>query len=234
MNDFLTKHLYLVRHGENPANISKVFSSRIVDQSLTAKGILQARQTATYFEELGISQDRWVRHSVFSSPLKRAAETAAIIADRLGLGVIVMENFREIDVGSLEDSPATAADWSFYQQVVNDWYDGVNESTFPGGENYRDLWTRLETGLLEITKEAEGQDIIVVGHGGIMTTTLKDLCPELDINWLRNSLWDNCAVAKIELNRQGDRLQGRLVSWNAHDHLTDEAAELIPGVPQDV
>ncbi len=133
MNYILIKHLYLVRHGENPANISKVFSSRIVDQSLTAKGILQARQTATYIKELGISRDRWVRHSVFSSPLRRAAETAEIIADQLGLGVVVMENFREIDVGSLEESPATAADWSFYQQIVNDWYDGINESTFPEG-----------------------------------------------------------------------------------------------------
>jgi broad specificity phosphatase PhoE len=234
MNDFKIKQLYLVRHGENPANISKVFSSRLVDQPLTAKGALQARQTAAYFDGLGISRDSWVRHSVFSSPLRRATETAEIIAGKLGLGVVVMENFREIEVGSLEESQATAADWSFYRQVANDWYDGRNESTFPEGENYDDLWTRIEAGLLEITENAEGQNIIVVGHGGIMTTTLKDLCPDLDVNWLRNALWDNCGVSEIELNRQGDGLHGRLINWNSHAHLTGEAADLIPGVPQEL
>jgi broad specificity phosphatase PhoE len=234
MIDILRNRLYLVRHGENPANINKVFSSRIVDQSLTAKGILQARQTATYFEQMGISRERWVRHSVFCSPLRRAAETAEIIADQLGLGVNVMENFREIDVGSLEESPATAADWSFYRRVVDDWYDGKNESCFPRGEDYYDLWTRTETGLLEITQDVADNHIIVVGHGGIMTLTLKDLCPQIDIDWLRSTGWDNCAITEIDLHKQGDQLHGKLVSWNAHDHLAGVAAELIPGIPRDV
>jgi broad specificity phosphatase PhoE len=41
--------LYLVRHGENLANITKEFSYRAVDYPLTPKGILQAEQTAEYF-----------------------------------------------------------------------------------------------------------------------------------------------------------------------------------------
>ena len=39
-------HLYLVRHGENVANLTKEFSCCKVDYSLTAKGVLQAQQTA--------------------------------------------------------------------------------------------------------------------------------------------------------------------------------------------
>ena len=57
--------IYLVRHGENLANITKEFSHRLVDYSLTPKGIIQAEQTAAYFRDFHIDE-------IYSSPLKRA------------------------------------------------------------------------------------------------------------------------------------------------------------------
>ena len=45
-----TNTIYLVRHGENTANITKEFSYKLVDYSLTAKGVQQAEQTAEYFK----------------------------------------------------------------------------------------------------------------------------------------------------------------------------------------
>jgi len=222
----VTNRLYLLRHGENPANLDKVFSNRLVDQPLTEKGILQAEQTADYFAAHGLD-------AIYSSPLKRATQTAAIIASRLGLEVTVLEAFREIDVGSLEGRPATPADWALHAQIINDWFDGKNDAAFPDGEIYKDLWTRMNDGLLAATASQSEQKILVVGHGGIMTVCLKDLCPDLDIDWLRTTHWDNCAFAEINLDRQGDRLEGRLVAWNQHHHLRGAAAELVPGVPEE-
>ncbi|MCB0198167.1 MAG: histidine phosphatase family protein, partial [Anaerolineae bacterium] len=69
-----THNFYLVRHGENPANITKEFSYRDVDYSLTPKGVLQAQQTAAHFRNVPVD-------AVVASPLKRTRETAAIIAD---------------------------------------------------------------------------------------------------------------------------------------------------------
>ena len=40
------QRVFLIRHGENQANLTKEFSYRLVDYPLNAKGILQARQTA--------------------------------------------------------------------------------------------------------------------------------------------------------------------------------------------
>lgn len=221
-----TNRLYLLRHGENPANLSKEFSNRKVDQPLTTKGILQAEQTAEHFAGLGLN-------AIYSSPLKRAKQTATIIAKRLGLDVTVMEAFREIDVGSLEGRPATPADWAFHAQMMQVWFDGRHEAAFPEGESYDDLWARMNDGLLAATACRSNHKILVVGHGGIMSITLKDLCPDLDISWLRTTLWDNCAFSEIELARQNGRWQGRLLAWNQHDHLHGPAAELVPGVPQD-
>ena len=86
--------LYLVRHGENPANVTKRFSFRAVDEGLTGKGILQAQQTADFFRSLAHSREGWLGQMVVASPLKRAIETATIIANELELGVSVKEAFR--------------------------------------------------------------------------------------------------------------------------------------------
>ncbi len=96
----MTNTIYLVRHAENTANLTKEFSHRLVDYSLTPKGILQAQQTAEYFTDKNIDE-------IYSSPLKRARETADIIAQKLHLPVGVVEQFREVNVGSLEGRPPT-------------------------------------------------------------------------------------------------------------------------------
>jgi broad specificity phosphatase PhoE len=225
-NQNTTNHLYLMRHGENPANLTKEFSNRQVDHPLTEKGVLQAQQTAEHFAGQGLD-------AVYSSPLKRAAQTADIIASRSDLGVTIMESFREIDVGSLEGRPATPADWALHAQIVNEWYDGDNDAAFPGGENYTAMWARMKSGLLAATDGRSEQKILVVGHGGILTVCLKDLCPDIDVAWLRTTHWDNCAFAEIAVQRRDDRLAGRLLSWNQHDHLHGAAADLVPGVPPD-
>jgi broad specificity phosphatase PhoE len=234
MPDSLSYRLFLVRHGENPANIDKVFSSKLVDQSLTAKGLLQAGQTAAHFRNLNINKAGWTGQAVFSSPLRRAFETASIIAESLNLEVVIQESFREIDVGALEQRPATQADWDFHQKVMDDWFSGHKEARFPEGEDYTDLWARMERGLVKVTKGRSGQNIIIVGHGGILSATMMDLCPGIDIDWLRKTRWDNCAITEIDLRMENGRPEGRLVSWNGTDHLSGAASELIPGVPENV
>ena len=226
-NNSVSNHLYLLRHGENPANLSRQFSNRLVDHPLTEKGVLQAQQTADYFAGKELQ-------AVCSSPLKRATQTAAIIAGRLGLEVLVIEAFREIDVGSLEGRSATDEDWVLHEQIMDDWADGRHDVAFPEGESYDDLWARTQHGLLAATASRANEEILIVGHGGILTITLKDLCPDVDVGWLRTTQWDNCAFAEIDLRRDQDgRLEGRLLTWNSHDHLRGAAAELVPGVPRE-
>ena len=86
MSSAVTKNtLYLVRHGENPANVRREFSYKILDYSLNERGVRQAEQTAAYFSNGDVKVD-----VIFSSPLKRAMETAQIIGQLLYGGMIVM------------------------------------------------------------------------------------------------------------------------------------------------
>lgn len=218
--------LYLVRHGENPANIAKQFSCRRVDLTLTEKGVLQAEQTAAFFATRPVD-------AIYASPLKRAIQTAQIIARPKRLPVIVMENFREIDVGDLELTPPTAAAWEFHDRIFLSWLSGRPDMQFPGGEDYHHLWVRMRSGVEQITRGRDGQSIIVVGHGGIFTATLRDLCSEVDMPDILLRQTGNCSITEVELDRQNGSVRGRLVEWASCAHLSGEAANQVSGLPDE-
>jgi broad specificity phosphatase PhoE len=224
-------HLFLVRHGENLANLTKEMSCRRVDYSLTPKGILQAEQTAGHFLAAGeAGRAGYDVQAVYSSPLKRATETAEIIARRFGLPVVVMDNFREIDVGDIELQPPTLETWAIHNEIIESWFRGHVERAFPNGDNYITICNRMRAGIEQIVAGKDGQSAIVVGHGGIFTVTLPDLCPNVDLGYLRTEN-HNCSISEIEVEWRGGRVEGRLVAWASHAHLHGPAADLVSGLP---
>jgi broad specificity phosphatase PhoE len=217
--------VYLVRHGENRANLTKELSHKTVDYSLTPKGILQAQQTATFFSDKNI-------HDIYASPLKRAMETAEIIGERLSLPVTVMEQFREVNVGDLEGRADKDA-WAIYFQIAEDWFTTRPETAFPGGEDYHTLWGRMRAGILRIVAGKTGRNIVVVGHGGIFTVTMKDLCRDVDLVKLRGGENYNCSISELAVALHDDALDAELISWALCTHLSGEAAALVAGVPDE-
>ncbi len=218
--------IYLVRHGENLANLTKEFSYRKVDYSLTEKGVLQARQTAAFFLDRDI-------HEVYSSPLKRARETADIIAEALHLPVTDVEDFREMNVGDLEGQPVSAALWTLHNEVIASWKRGAPEQRFPGGENYYDLLARVRTGLETVLRGKTNRNIVIACHGGMVSFTLKDLCIEPDPAILTDQIINNCSITELQGQMVGTQLELRLVSLGWHGHLSGAAAELISGLMDD-
>jgi probable phosphoglycerate mutase len=84
--------IIFVRHGETELNANGALQGR-VDTHLTARGRVQAAQLAA-----ALVPAAPVR--VVSSPLVRATQTAAVIADACGLDVTVDARLVEIDYGS--------------------------------------------------------------------------------------------------------------------------------------
>lgn len=212
--------VYLVRHGENVANLTREFSHRLIDYSLTRKGIEQARQTAEFFRDKDI-------HAIYASPLKRAKETALIIAEALELEVTVLEQFREVNVGTLETLPPTRENWEWHNRIVTEWFQGRPEVTFPKGEDYHSLLGRMRKGLEEATADRNGQNIIIIGHAGIFTITLKDICTNVDYKELLRQRQRNCAITVIELLTGDDTVTGQLKQWASHAHLAEDAPVLV-------
>jgi probable phosphoglycerate mutase len=214
--------LYLIRHGENPANITKEFSHRLIDYSLTPKGILQAQQTGEFFKDQQID-------AIYSSPLKRAIETAEIIGQAIGVQPVVMEEFREVNVGALEALGGSTENWATHDSIVRAWFEGQADRMFPEGENYHMLLERMRSGVAQILREQEDKRTIIVGHGGIFTFTLKDICREVDLAALMTNYGHNCSITEIEMHVADGQLDGVLKRWAAFDHLSGDAAAFVTG-----
>jgi broad specificity phosphatase PhoE len=217
-------HLYLIRHGENLANLTKEFSYRKVDYPLTAKGRLQAEQTARLLEKRGIA-------AIYSSPLRRAYETAEHLSGLLHQDVVIMEQFRELNVGDLEGQPPTPEAWVAHNEVLHAWRRGELDVAFPGGENFWSVWQRVSDGYRQVVLAHPDQAVAIFAHGGVFATTIKGLCPDADLTELLRQENHNCSITEVEADFQGDRLHGRLLQWAACNHLTDEAAEFVSGAP---
>jgi probable phosphoglycerate mutase len=216
--------LYFVRHGEGVDNVARRFSCKNLDHPLTERGRRQAGQTARY-----LAADSF--DGIYCSPMKRAFETAQIIASLLKEDPIVMEDFREVNVGDLEGMPFNNQNWRAYHHLVNEWFSGNTRASLPGGEDYESLWARMQRGLRHMLNGRKGQVLLLVGHAGIFSATLKNLCPGTDLNWLKSAEYYNCAITKLEIESRNGDLQGRLIDWANYGHLDEQALSRVPGIP---
>ncbi len=214
-----TNTLYLIRHGENLANITREFSYKLVDYPLTPKGVMQAEQTALYFQEKPID-------AIYASPLRRAYQTAEIIAEHHHLPVTILEEFREVNVGDLEMLPPTDANWRMHDQIVDRWVQGFVSESFPGGENFLELIERSRRGLLEVTRGRDQQRIIIAAHGGILAAIGRTFCPNYE-QIVTEAIIHNCGIVELELTTSGDDVTGFLQGWGITAHLSGVAAERI-------
>ncbi len=95
--------VFFVRHGESGANVKGLFAGQREDSPLTTKGRLQARKVG---EDI-LSKQLQI-HRIISSPLKRAQQTAKIIAEAIGIdpqAIIVDQRISEYDMGDFTGTP---------------------------------------------------------------------------------------------------------------------------------
>ena len=205
--------VFIVRHGENLANLTREFSYKAIDYSLNDTGRRQAALTAAYFQDQRID-------AIYSSPLKRASETAAIIAQPLHLPVTVLEQFREVNVGSLEGQ-SSPDHWAFHDHIFEGWLvHDRQEAGFPDGETLAQLIARMRNGLRAVLAGRDGQRVVVVAHGGILVASIRALCPAVTLADMEPLHVANCAITELEIEASEDTPIGTLRGWANCAHLT--------------
>jgi broad specificity phosphatase PhoE len=128
-------------------------------------GEAQAQAAAKALRSAGITR-------IISSDLARAARTAQIIAECLGLPIQVDRRWREIDVGrwqGLNRDEIIAWDGEYYQQRERL---PLLERGFPDGETYQQHTQRVKGALEELPPLAPGEHILVATHGGSIRAAL--------------------------------------------------------------
>jgi broad specificity phosphatase PhoE len=139
----------VVRHGRTDVNARGLLLGR-ADPGLDDLGRQQAALLAKALAGSGAAK-------VVASPLRRCQETAAFIADALGVGVMVDERWIEMDYGELD---GVAID-SVPIETWAEWMTDVRW-TPPGGESIAGLGERVRAACDDLI--AAGDDVIVVSH----------------------------------------------------------------------
>ena len=145
--------IVLIRHGETDWNREHRFQGH-ADTPLNDAGRRQARDLA----------ERLVAEPVtvlYTSPLRRALETATIVGERLGLALRTSEPMQEIDVGSWEGLTIDEVRARFPTEEKI-----ACSAGWEGGETYDELDERVVAGLSELAAIHDGQHVAVVTHGG--------------------------------------------------------------------
>lgn len=151
--------LILVRHGESEWNAERRIQGHDDTSRLTSLGRAQARDVATALGGLGF--DRLV-----ASDLRRAYETATIIASTLQLELERDALLRERSFGAFEGHPGDELTREMTGHAAGLVFDG--DARPPGGESLRDVVARASGFLDRAREEWPGERVLVVTHGGMI------------------------------------------------------------------
>ncbi|KPI02466.1 Phosphoglycerate mutase [Actinobacteria bacterium OK074] len=150
--------LVLLRHGETPLTPQKRFSgSGGSDPSLSAAGREQAERVAEALARRGTVE------AVVSSPLARTRETAAAVADRLGLAVSIEDGLRETDFGAWEGltfGEVRERD----PEALNTWLASPDAEPPGGGESFAAVAVRVAAARDKLIAAYAGRTVLVVTH----------------------------------------------------------------------
>ena len=150
--------IYLMRHGSDDPDRLGGWSR----YGLTEEGIRQVNAAKEKLIDKNIEK-------IFSSDLKRARETAEIIAEFLGLPVTFSPQFRETNNGVLAGMLKAEAKEKYPELYWSalDW-----TQAYPGGESPEAFYTRIEKAWREFKTNTKNKTVLLVSHGGVMNVIL--------------------------------------------------------------
>lgn len=173
--------LFLTRHGESTANRDGIIQGH-ADYPLSDLGREQATELAYRIKNKGLKFDK-----IFSSDLKRAAETTRIIAEIINdQNIEYTSLIREFDLGiysGRKQSDLQTKGDDFLEEV---WKDQTIK--VPGGECVQDMVTRIEKFMKSLLQSSHST-VLVIAHGGVLfhvIHTMFDLYRPPEGAWFKN------------------------------------------------
>jgi broad specificity phosphatase PhoE len=211
--------VHFIRHGESASNAapgSMALPGNRGDR-LTERGFEQARAVAERLSEAGATR-------VLTSPLRRARETAGVIAERLNLPITGVEELRELresdGFGELSLDDQRQRRWSMWMAEHGD----DPDHSYRGGESFNEITARVSRLQDRLVTDAV-DNTIAVSHGIFLRFFLMGVVFDGDFRADQvRRLWQlasvNCGICGFEY-RDPDREANyatepwRCLSWMA-------------------
>jgi broad specificity phosphatase PhoE len=178
------KTIYLIRHGETQANREGVFRGR-GEVPLSPAGLKQAGELGAYFADLKIQR-------VFSSPLRRAAQTAAICFP--GLPLELQDLVNNVDLGrwaGRKKKEIACEEPDLWRR----WLEEPERMSFPGGESLAAVKARARR-FNELLAGLADERVAVVTHRSVLKATLAEALG-LGKKWFWKFHLDNASVTVL-------------------------------------
>jgi len=192
--------LILARHGETSWNVEKVFRGR-ADVDLNEVGVRQADLLAKY---LG----NWQLEAVYSSPLKRALDTATRVARYQTVTVRIAEGLTDIDFGEWQSLPEQQVK-RLYPTILDEWQNNPHKVRMPGGEDLEDVRRRAVEVVNSTISRHQGS-VLLVSHRVVLKVLICHLLG-LDNSHFWNIKQDVCGITIF------DYTDGRFVLTRHND-----------------
>jgi len=151
--------LYLIRHGQVDGYETYPIYGH-TDVALTEVGILQMEKVAEKLRFLPIG-------AIYSSDLRRAAHGARMVARYHDVPVRHLAELREMYFGQWEGESLEEISKKFPQELEARQRDLIHYRPPGNGETLAELASRTDACLERILTEHEGQQLVIVAHGGV-------------------------------------------------------------------
>ncbi len=207
--------VYLIRHGETEWNRDGIHQGHM-DSPLTPHGERQASQLGERFARGGVGFA-----AVYVSDLGRAMQTAQRICDPIGQAgeIEAVPGLRERGLGVLEGLT--------YPQIAEQLPDDHRQhiSGDPGycpegGESWADLFGRSTAALRALAEAHDGEQILCVTHGGVVSMAMRD-CMGIGLEVPRRFHIPNSALNILEWHGEAWQLR----TWGDTAHLSGGALD---------
>ena len=208
--------LLLLRHGQTHGNTSGALDTAFPGLDLTELGVRQAEAAARVLADTGVD-------GIYVSPLVRTQQTAAPLAEAIGVQPVIVDGLREIAAGDYE--MATDHDSVLgYIGTVADWIERRFDTRMAGGENGHEFLSRYDEAVAGIIA-AGHRTALVVSHGAAIRTWVASRVNDSATHAMATEGLANTALIEVE----GDLESGwTILSWTADpiggSYLDDEAA----------
>ena len=203
------KRLLLVRHGEIERNCPARYWGS-TDVALNQTGLRQAEQLRVRLVEEPID-------CVYSSDLKRALDTAEVIASIHHREIVTCPELREIDFGRIEGLTFDQVSQS-HPDIVRLWMERSTKLRYPGGESIDEVERRVIRFRERLESNGREETVLVVAHSGVLRILAGQIL-EMDAGQRWQMRLDQASLSIIETRPEG----AVMVLLNDFSHLAKEA-----------
>ncbi len=185
--------IYLIRHSESIDDIENCYGG-IADFDLTENGKNKVKESRKEISNYGIEK-------IYTSPYKRAYQTAQILNENINVELKIVDDIRELNSHGIRSGVNKELAKNIFSYVFQKeeykntgYYLG---KTFLGGEDIEEFDKRIKEGINFIIRDSEGlESIAIVTHGGVHRSIFKNI---LNINKKIDEI-DDVAITILEYN----------------------------------